>query len=203
MAAAPSAQTGFNTQPPEGGWLACGCISGCPHEFQHTAARRRLAIQDCHHRQYLSRFNTQPPEGGWQQLGNHALPVICFNTQPPEGGWALDSYKGNQRQLFQHTAARRRLGSSHTSQQYQPVSFNTQPPEGGWGGGTAEKLSCRRFQHTAARRRLGSSGNSSGAGIAVSTHSRPKAAGVTRLFISLLSLLVSTHSRPKAAGTAD
>ena len=27
------------------------------------------------------------PKAAGQQLGNHALPVVCFNTQPPEGGW--------------------------------------------------------------------------------------------------------------------
>ena len=57
--------------------------------------------------------------------------------------------------MFQHTAARRRLG---------PVSrligrlccFNTQPPEGGWRLGAAHPAGfrIRSFQHTAARRRL-------------------------------------------------
>ena len=32
---------------------------------------------------------------------------------------------------FQHTAARRRLGSETTNES-QAVCFNTQPPEGGW-----------------------------------------------------------------------
>ena len=32
-----------------------------------------------------------------------------FNTQPPEGGWAIRSVLGGTRELFQHTAARRRL----------------------------------------------------------------------------------------------
>ncbi len=33
---------GFNTQPPEGGWVTCGCLI-----FKNAG------------------FNTQPPEGGW------------------------------------------------------------------------------------------------------------------------------------------
>ena len=78
---------GFNTQPPEGGWI---CI----------LAAVRL----------LDGFNTQPPEGGWEAIkrayigddgvSTHSrlkaagsismvlfCPPKCFNTQPPEGGW--------------------------------------------------------------------------------------------------------------------
>ena len=55
-------------------------------------------------------------------------------------------------------------------------SFNTQPPEGGWA--SSEKYQTDK---------------------AVSTHSRPKAAGHHRRHRSCF-LVVSTHSRPKAAG---
>ena len=55
--------------------------------------------------------------------------------------------------------------------------FNTQPPEGGW---HACKIYFFHFR--------------------VSTHSRPKAAGV--ILDSVYSgIQVSTHSRPKAAGS--
>ena len=38
-------KTGFNTQPPEGGWVY-GAKDVCYHcKFQHTAARRRLVIK--------------------------------------------------------------------------------------------------------------------------------------------------------------
>ena len=57
---------------------------------------------------------------------------------------------------FQHTAARRRLADAHKGGRYVFVSFNTQPPEGGWGLPPSQ---LSRFFH-------------------VSTHSRPKAAGV-------------------------
>ncbi len=54
----------FNTQPPEGGWLAE--IAG----------------------QYLKQgFNTQPPEGGWLCYELCEMLDDGFNTQPPEGGW--------------------------------------------------------------------------------------------------------------------
>ena len=90
---------------------AAGCglgRAGTFGRFQHTAARRRLALfgfcsLDClcvstHSRpkaagaitiffNSIKGFNTQPPEGGWQP--HPALPSTnCgFNTQPPEGGW--------------------------------------------------------------------------------------------------------------------
>ena len=36
--------------------------------------------------------------------------MLCFNTQPPEGGWGLPSPVTDFDVMFQHTAARRRLG---------------------------------------------------------------------------------------------
>ena len=83
-----------------------------------------------------------------------------------------------RKRLFQHTAARRRLGP--TVQQ---------------GVNTVE------FQHTAARRRLAADSNCRCASDFVSTHSRPKAAGGYSL-LSGLGSSVSTHSRPKAAGAS-
>ena len=74
----------FNTQPPEGGWYVIEDVLydlpvsthsrpkaavSFPHyptigyEFQHTAARRRLAT-DCKTNGESRCFNTQPPEGG-------------------------------------------------------------------------------------------------------------------------------------------
>ena len=72
---------------------------------------------------------------------------------------------------FQHTAARRRLGL------YQSIyliilCFNTQPPEGGW-----ETLKCRGYQRH------------------VSTHSRPKAAGITSVLLPIKPLFQHTAAR--------
>ena len=55
------------------------------------------------------------------------------------------------------------------------------------------------FQHTAARRRLAPAPVGKGRFYDVSTHSRPKAAGIYAKS-AYFRLLVSTHSRPKAAG---
>ena len=56
------------------------------------------------------------------------------------------------------------------------------------------------FQHTAARRRLAGCADGDGCLIAVSTHSRPKAAGKMNAN-QINEMMVSTHSRPKAAGS--
>ena len=124
-------------------------------------------------------FNTQPPEGGWPDyprrglrgcaVSTHSRPkaagrpsewrgfqCLCFNTQPPEGGWALQQIDVITINPFQHTAARRRLGLHHAS-----------------------ALLAKLFQHTAARRRLAVVGACAVAPNAVSTHSRPKAAGAS------------------------
>ena len=77
--------------------------------------------------------------------------------------------------LFQHTAARRRLGRHNTSVLLR-LGFNTQPPEGGW-----KECVISNPYHI------------------VSTHSRPKAAGIFFLPSGPF-FEVSTHSRPKAAG---
>ena len=189
--------------------------------FQHTADRRRLGLLPLTDTTFTG-FNTQPPEGGWI----HARPAFdirrCFNTQPPEGGWGdclicpiviflfqhtaarrrlggvtfvVESFgvfqhtaarrrlalirNGNSRfRLFQHTAARRRLEPTlviipkagmfqHTAARrrldlysamtaWGATSFNTQPPEGGWPAQPSSSAVSGSFQHTAARRRLDS-----------------------------------------------
>ena len=145
---------GFNTQPPEGGWMAwqtawLGWIT-----FQHTAARRRLAWRFTPRRHIATCFNTQPPEGGWgwrlnpfrpaAHVSTHSRPKAagkasrcrsspsaCFNTQPPEGDWAGNVCTSRWNSGFQHTAARRRL-----------VRLK------------GVEMQSNLFQHTAARRRL-------------------------------------------------
>ena len=59
-----------------------------------------------------------------------------------------------------------------------PHSFNTQPPEGGWLVLSIHTEHGRMFQHTAARRRLVDKLNGISVRCIVSTHSRPKAAGM-------------------------
>ena len=79
-------------------------------------------------------------------------------------------------QLFQHTAARRRLAGLDRVSDWEWL-----------------------FQHTAARRRLDAAPYGKQVAKLVSTHSRPKAAG-HNMTADVLDSKVSTHSRPKAAG---
>ena len=122
--------------------------------FQHTAARRRLGI-GCSPKSSRFCFNTQPPEGGWPLRQKKTSAICGFNTQPPEGGWFICYLICYFSILFQHTAARRRLGRPHI-----------------------RSHAGRRFQHTAARRRLGRDDAFYPKYPMVSTHSRPKAAGI-------------------------
>ena len=206
-------KTCFNTQPPEGD-CHVRFFKPVGIGFQHTAARRRLIKSGV--------------DGTMSQVSTHSRPkataclvaclvacMISFNTQPPEGDWYLHHlFSGFD--LFQHTAARRRLRMTpfriwllycfntqppegDCLQPSNPASikygFNTQPPEGDCGVEALEG-EVTWFQHTAARRRLDVAAENYGR-FAVSTHSRPKATDQSTA-IGSGAITVSTHSRPKA-----
>ena len=188
---------GFNTQPPEGGWPQF-CL--------------RCARFGC--------FNTQPPEGGWISPRKRLWPEAVSTHSRPKAAGTPQASKGNGTE-FQHTAARRRLGpDSLISVNAETVSTHSRPKAAGspafqyWllNRGFQHTAARRRlvfrflepnvhvlFQHTAARRRLAAFIVSILLFQLVSTHSRPKAAGLDKRGDSL-SCFVSTHSRPKAAG---
>ena len=96
----PSDLSGFNTQPPEGGWSIKSVIFPSPRQFQHTAARRRLAN--------VMTLSTKLTK--FQHTAARRRLV---------GVWA-DNFEA---MAFQHTAARRRLGyyfpSKHHCQSFQ------------------------------------------------------------------------------------
>ena len=79
-------------------------------------------------------------------------------------------------QTFQHTAARRRLGVFGRAGGRSCQGFNTQPPEGGWGCRSAHAAKDCCF------------------------NTQPPEGGWIMRVIRLTLLTVSTHSRPKAAG---
>ena len=121
---------------------------------------------------------------------------------------------------FQHTAARRRLASmplfaaaspsvsTHSRpkaagvfrfcSQVNEIGFNTQPPEGGW---RRPRFAWQKIGFNTQPPEGGWSGSFDKVlPLAVSTHSRPKAAG--KKIEELTGIRrVSTHSRPKAAGS--
>ena len=144
-------------------------------KFQHTAARRRLRTPrppkrfadsvSTHSRPKAAawvmravtnirvRFNTQPPEGGCIYSVIGVAVEYSFNTQPPEGGCSTGGINAIPKS-----------------------SFNTQPPEGGCRSSIPTAFAALLFQHTAARRRLRPNVIGISENLAVSTHSRPKAA---------------------------
>ena len=130
--------------------LTVNCISAW---FQHTAARRRLAedfVPTLAEKPVST--HSRPKAAGSKRIRKISISMVsthsrpkaagvsgimnkehlqCFNTQPPEGGWKRPLFVNGIPELFQHTAARRRLGKN------------------------AHSLSTVfSFQHTAARRRL-------------------------------------------------
>ena len=125
-------QSGFNTQPPEGGW--------------HRPPSP-LSLIGC--------FNTQPPEGGWPVFPVTARPRTLFQHTAARRRLAVTAATVQVLGLFQHTAARRRLVVERSQPGHVVCSFNTQPPEGGWIKGSFGCRGIIGFQHTAARRRLG------------------------------------------------
>ena len=125
-------------------------------------------------------------------------PMTRFNTQPPEGGWAVVATRAAWGDLFQHTAARRRLGYFCSRVRY-GLQFQHTAARRRLERLEREQLMVVWFQHTAARRRLASAFRillfmrggfntqppeggwwptmTTGTPTGVSTHSRPKAAG--------------------------
>ena len=82
--------TGFNTQPPEG---------GCRARREQRARYRG--------------FNTQPPEGGWPMPFEPTEEDFVSTHSRPKAAGARTAFGGIPN-LFQHTAARRRLtANSH------------------------------------------------------------------------------------------
>ena len=148
--------------------------SSSQHQFQHSAARRRLVLI-----RYVRRYSKQFQHSAARRRLNWASSVTasfnCFNTQPPEGGCEHGMVA-----LFG-------IGR-----------FNTQPPEGGWLRKPSVYYPFYVFQHSAARRRLPFPTHHWPFPIRVSTLSRPKAAVPTPVLV-MPKPLVSTLSRPKAA----
>ena len=123
--------SGFNTQPPEGGWMPYFMIHG-GNNMVSTRSRPKAAGFLLFGIQQISYcFNTQPPEGGWlnNQQTNHA--ELMFQHAAARRRLGRHNIRGRAFQAFQHAAARRRLGKPATRLKALR-SFNTQPPEGGW-----------------------------------------------------------------------
>ena len=145
--------------------------------FQHTAARRRLVYDDSCQLSYLS---------------------VSTHSRPKAAGIVICDKNGDER-VSTHSRPKAAGAPAKGRALTKVMGFNTQPPEGGWTIILQPLAYLCMFQHTAARRRLVSGIPKGAIQINVSTHSRPKAAGVAMANF-LIPFEVSTHSRPKAAG---
>ena len=166
--------------------------------FQLTAARRRLGIINgngqfdgmvsTHSRPKAAGQSCHPTLGNTQSVSTHSRPkaagnphlarmgitIVSTHSRPKAAGH-IHQQRPPKQQMFQLTAARRRLAmySSHWSYclrfNSQPPEggwssaqripkckrgFNSQPPEGGWGSFVKIGFLIFTFQLTAARRRL-------------------------------------------------
>ena len=145
---------GFNTQPPEGGWLRRKDGALPDRVFQHTAARRRLEqlhILLC--QQYNVSTHSRPKAAG-PSSGRPTVSIVSFNTQPPEGGWYHRPNRHDSGPVSTHSRPKA-AGCIYFCGHDLLPSFNTQPPEGGWSDTLVGIMKLPL----------------------VSTHSRPKAAG--------------------------
>ena len=161
--------------------------------FQHTAARRRLSGSPALTEVTTVSTHSRPKAADLVKRGVTVIGAVSTHSRPKAAAYGVSC--NGRTLMFQHTAARRRLAArqafdvcvalfQHTAARRRLAgrkakhsvcfSFNTQPPE----GGCPHRLPTKLI-------------------FLVSTHSRPKAAGMRCCAES--QYMVSTHSRPKAA----
>ena len=121
--------------------------------FQHTAAWRRLP-GFCSNNAKSSSVSTHSRVEAAASLKVIISSVLNgFNTQPRGGGCEANIPLIKGANMFQHTAARRRLQQNARCVLWRR-SFNTQPRGGGCRTAPLKQAEWSEFQHTAARRRL-------------------------------------------------
>ena len=107
---------------------------------------------------------------------NHMNLTVSTHSRPKAAGKETVQ---NQYALVVSTHSRpKAAGQRPSDNRVCATRFNTQPPEGGWLFGTFDIARQKKFQHTAARRRLAELRLKLHRRQSVSTHSRPKAAGL-------------------------
>ena len=120
---------------------------------------------------------------------------VSTHSRPKAAGKA--NVAARHGEMFQHTAARRRL-DVNKKMVLRALCFNTQPPEGGWEYLYSRYTITVEFQHTAARRRLARAFKDNIYFSDVSTHSRPKAAGSVHQFHDVF--LYGFNTQPPEGG---
>ena len=97
--------------------------------------------------------HSRPKAAGLHDV-NDIWVIYSFNTQPPEGGWLVKNFFWPLEEMFQHTAARRRLATL-TPEQRTLIVVSTHSRPKAAGLVLQQHRMMTLFQHTAARRRLG------------------------------------------------
>ena len=124
----------FNTQPPEGGWLALKTKAVGIFMFQHTAARRRLAA-DCYVGFIQMKFQHIAARRRLGGFGGNvgAAGRVSTHSRPKAAGGCRSAFQvASFMEEFQHTAARRRLVFPPDCQIYQSgVSTHSRPKAAG------------------------------------------------------------------------
>ena len=167
---------GFNTQPPEGGWITYPISMLSHNQFQHTAARRRLApVSDVDRTMGSVSTHSRPKAAGQSKLQQPAQKAVSTHSRPKAAG-VTNPQNPKATEVSTHSRPKAAGLCTHTGVPVLP-RFNTQPPEGGWFYFSARFIFGAWFQHTAARRRLETIHEKICRRNGVSTHSRPKAAG--------------------------
>ena len=62
----PIIDSGFNTQPPEGGWPGKVVVKAASKVVSTHSRPKAAGWSSLKNGEYHGSFNTQPPEGGWQ-----------------------------------------------------------------------------------------------------------------------------------------
>ena len=211
-------RSSFNTQPPEGGWTIAAFFAAIGAVSTHSRPKAAGDGEPVSSKHLLVSTHSRPKAAGDGEPVSSKHLLVSTHSRPKAAG--PQTAQGFLNQLFQHTAARRRLVPclckrlpsrqfQHTAARRRLAAIERKPD------------GERKFQHTAARRRLGNERckffgylycfntqppeggwdlvNNGEPPVQVSTHSRPKAAGLVNAE-DAEKLTVSTHSRPKAAG---
>ena len=193
----------FNTQPPEGGWGGGRKNRGIQWVSTHSrpkaaglpAAKNRLPKPVSTH--------SRPKAAGIPM--ESPIKSLMFQHTAARRWLVLHLFLSIFLRLFQHTAARRRLDKTTANRQLPKAvsthsrpkaaglrlflrlataSFNTQPPEGGWQIRCPCKPFGRRFNTQPPEGGWKREYSQSRKAAKVSTHSRPKAAGMVSTVLS-------------------
>ena len=89
----PSQRSRFNSQPPEGGWVLGGLCRCAQPSFQLTAARRRLAVA-CYTLDDVAKVSThsRPKAAGTTRGQPYVKEIVSTHSRPKAAGLAKNDY---------------------------------------------------------------------------------------------------------------